>query len=241
MAEKKRLFTLNPARYQEIWQSPWLDLQHEFKTREVLLSQSLLIWKQEESGTPLLTDFENEKTYEIQETVDIDEQPTREVWEQSSDPEQPLTVTDTEAILSFLKTSPQGTDQGFIGVFKRMNLDKLDLERLKRADLSGAGYSFELVHQDLLIVHRMLLEISSAPRESLLTFSNVIAQDLKNHLLPFYENVQKIEYFEARGENPQETHADLLRSISSFCDSVKVSLVPVIAYLSSGKSGTTYG
>ena len=235
MAERNRSFTLNLARYQEIWRAPWLDLQHEFKTREVLLSQSLLIWKQEESGTPLLTDFENEKTYEIHEAVDIDEQPTMEVWEQSSEPEQPVAGTDTAAILEFLRTTPQGTDQGFIDYFKKIDLVELDLERLKRTDLSGAGYSFELVQRDLLIVHRLLLEISSAPRGSLFTFSNVVARDLRTYLPQFYENIQKIESFEARGENPQETHANHLRSISSFCDSVKGSLVPVVTHLSSAK------
>ena len=118
-----------------------------------------------------------------------------------------------------------------------MNLGKLDLERLKRADLSGAGYSFELVHQDLLIVHSMLLEILSAPREQLLTFSNVVAEDLKNHLPRFYKNIQEIEYFDVRGENPQEAHADLLRSISNFCGSVKEPLGRIIAYLSSRRVG----
>ena len=235
MAERDRLFTLNRARYREIWQAPWLELQHEFKTMEVLLSQSLLVWKQEESETLLVTDFENQKTYEIHQAVDIDEQPTMEVWEQVSEPEQPITGTDTDAILEFLRTSPQGTDQGFIDYFKKIDLVKLDLERLKRTDLSGAGYSFELAQRDLLIVHRLLIEISSAPRESLFTFSNVVAQNLKDYLPRFYESIQKIESFDARGENPQETHADHLRTISSSCDSIKGSLVPVVTHLSSAK------
>ena len=239
MAERKRLFRLYPTRFREVWQPPWLNLQHEFKTREVPLSQSLLIWEEElgtpESGIPLLSDFENKKTYAIQEAEDPDGQPTMEVWEQSSETEKPFTAMDTEAFLSFLEPTPQGTDQGFIDLFKRINLGELDLERLKRADLSGAGYSFELVHRDLLIVHSMLLEILSAPREWLLNFSKMVAQDLKNHLPKFYENVQKIEYFEARGENPQEVHADLLRSISNFCDTAKGPLGHIVAYLSSRK------
>ena len=203
----------------------------------MLLSQSLLIWKQEGSEIPLLTDFENEKTYEIHEAVDIDEQPTMEVREQPGEPEQPVAGTDTDAIFEFLRTSPQGTDQGFIDYFRKIDLVKLNLERLKRTDLSGAGYSFELVQRDLLIVHRMLLEISSAPRESLFSLSNVVAQNLKNYLPRFYENIQEIESFNARGENPQETYANHLRSISSSCDSVKASLAPVVAYLSSAKVG----
>ena len=219
MAERKRLFSLDPERFREVLQPPWLNLQQEFKTKGVPLSQSLLIWE-EESEIWLLSDFENNKTYDIEWAKDPDGQPTMEVWEQSIEPGQPVTLTDTEAILSRLQ-SAQGTDQGFIDFLKRLNLDGLDLERLKRSDLSGAGFSFESVHQDLLIVHSMLREILTAPREWLLNISRMVVQDVNNYLPQFYGNVRQIEYFEISGENPRETHANLLQHISNFCGSVK--------------------
>ena len=236
MAERKRLFILYLTRFREVWQpSPWLNLQHEFKTREVSLSQSLLIWGQE-SGAYLLSDFENKKTYEIQGAEDPDGQPTMEVWEQSSEAEQPVTLEGIEVILDHLQRA-QGTDQGFIDFLKRINLDELNLEGLKRSDLSGAGFSFESVHQELLIVHSMLREILTSPRESLLNFSRVVVQDLKNYLPQFYENVQKIENFQISNENPREAYDNLLQNISNSCGNVKEPLGRIIAYLSSRKVG----
>ena len=161
MAERERLFNLNRARFEEtVDQHKWFNLQDEFKTRGVSLSQSLLIWEEESRRTWLLTDLENKKTYDIQLTEDSEQQPTMMVWEQPSEAEQPFALTDTEAILSRLQ-SAQGTDQGFTDFLKRINLDELDLEGLKRSNLSEAGFSFESVHQGLLVVHSMLRENSN--------------------------------------------------------------------------------
>ena len=235
MANKQRLFDLNPSRFQEIWQPPWLNLQHEFKTKKVPLSQSLLIWEEElgtpELGMPLLSDFENKKTYAIQEAEDPDGQPMMEVWEKSSETEQPITL---EAILDLLQRA-QGTDQGFIDLLRKINLDEINLEGLKRSNLSEAGFSFESVHQDLLTVHSMLREILTSPRESLLNFSRVVVHDLKNYLPQFYENAQKIENFQISNENPREAYDNLLRNISNSCGNVKEPLGRIIAYLSSRK------
>ena len=233
MANRQRLFDLNPSRFQELLQPPWLNLQHEFKTKGVSLSQSLLIWR-EESGASLLADFENQKTYDIEGAVDPDEQPTMEVWERSSETEQPVTLEDAELIIDHLK-SAQGTDQGFIDLLKKLNLDEIDIEELKRSDLSGAGYSFESVHPDLLLVYNMLGEILAVPRELLLTFSTVVAQDLKSYLPQFYENIQEIEKFQISNENPRETYTNLLNNISNSCGNMKGSLGRIIAYLSSRK------
>ena len=180
---------------------------------------------------PLLSDFENKKTYAIQEAEDPDGQPMMEVWEKSSETEQPITL---EAILDLLQRA-QGTDQGFIDLLRKINLDEINLERLKRSDLSGAGLSFESVHQDLLTVHSMFREILTSPYEWLLNLSRGQVESLKGYLPEFYENVQKIEDFEISDDNPRETHANLLQSISNFCGSVKESLGSIIAYLSSRK------
>ena len=130
----------------------------------------------------------------------------------------------------------KGTDQGFIDLLKKLNLDELDLEGLKRSDLSGAGFSFERVHPDLLIIHNMLREILTSQREWLLNLSREVVQDfVSQHLPQFYESVRTIEYFEISGENPRERHANLLQKTSNFCASVKEPLGRIITYLSSKK------
>ena len=235
MAEGKRLFNLNLARFEEtVDQHKWFSLQDEFKTRGVSLSQSLLIWEEESRRTWLLTDLENKKTYDIQLAEDLDQQPTMMVWEQSGETEQPFALTDTEAILSRLQPA-QGTDQGFVDLLKRINLDELDLEGLKRSNLSEAGFSFESVHQELLVIHSMLREILTSPREWLLNLERGEVDNLKHRLPEFYENVQTIEDFEIRGENPREAYTNLLQDISNFCDTAKRSLRDIVAYLSSRK------
>ena len=235
MAERERLFNLNPLRFEEtVDQHKWFNLQDEFKTRGVSLSQSLLIWEEESRSAWLLTDLENKKTYDIQLAEDSDQQPTMMVWEQSSEVEQPFALTDTEAILSRLQ-SAQGTDQGFIDFLKRINLDELDLEGLKRSNLSEAGFSFESVHQDLSTVHSMLREILTAPREWLLNISRMVVHSLNRYLPQFYENVRNIENFQISNENPRETHDNLLQNISNSCGSVKEPLGHIVAYLSSRK------
>ena len=239
MAERKILFSLSAETFQIALdlltsrQPNCFNLQNEFKSKGVSLSQSLLAWG-EGSGIWLLTDFENQKTYDIERINGTGGNQTVEVSECSTEAEQPITLTDAETILSRLR-SAQGTTQGFIDFLKALNLDELDLERLKRSNLSEAGFSFEFIYPDLLIVHNMLREILNPSSKWAPNFQRAVAQDVVNHLQEFYENIQKIENFEISGENPRETHADLLRSISSFCDSVKGSLAPVVGYLSSTK------
>ena len=235
MAERERLFNLNHVRFEEtVDQHKWFNLQDEFKTRGVSLSQSLLIWEEESRNTWLLTDLENKKTYDIQLAEDSEQQPTMMVWEQPSEAEQPFALTDTEAILSRLQ-SAQGTGQGFIDLLKRINLDELDLEELKRSNLSEAGFSFESVHQGLLVVHSMLRGILISPYEWLLNLSRGEVDNLKGRLPEFYENVQEIKDFQIRGENPREAYTNLLQDISNFCDSAKYSLRDIVAHLSSRK------
>ena len=239
MAEEKIRFSLNPERFQEFFdQNNWVNLHHELKTKGILLSQSLLIWRGESGYAQTLADFENKKTYDIRGVEEDAANPTVEVSELSDEAKQPVNFTDIKAILFLLQSVYQGTNQGFIDFLKRINLDELDLEELKRSDLSGAGFSFEFVHQDLLTIHSMLREILTTPRESLLNLSRGVAQNvISQHLQQFYENVRKIEDFEISNENPREAYTNLVQGISNFCDSVKESLAPIVAYLSSGKVG----
>ena len=241
MAERQIQFNLDWERFQtalsQLSSSNSFNLQHEFKTKEVSLSQSLLIWEEEAGNTWLLADFENKKTYDIEEVEDTDGSRRVEVSERSSEAEQPITLEGTEVILDHLQRA-QGTDQGFIDLLKRLNLDELDLERLKRSDLSGAGFSFESVYQDLLVVHSMLRETLTSSHEWRLHFPRGTARDVVNQQLQqFYENVREIEDFEISDDNPKQKHDNLLQGISSFCDTAKGSLRDIVGYLSSGKVG----
>ena len=242
MAEGQILFSLDPERFRIAWDSLNLsypnssNLQREFRTKGISLSQSLLTWQGESGNTWLLADFENQKTYDIEVVGDTAENQRVEVSEQSTEAEQPFTLTNTETILLQLQSVYQGTDQGFIDFLKRINLDEIDLERLKRSDLSGAGFSFELVHQDLSIVYSMLREILASSHEWMSNFPRWTARDVvRQHLQQFYENVREIEDFAISDENPKQTHDNLLQGISSFCDTAKGSLRDIVGYLSSGK------
>ena len=176
MAEGQILFSLDSERFRVALNSlsssypNSFSLQQEFKTKRVSLSQSLLIWRGESGQTWLLADFENKKTYDIEEVGDTAENQRTEVSEQSAEAEQPFTLTNTETILLQLQSVYRGTDQGFIDFLKRINLDEIDLEGLKRSDLSGAGFSFESVYQDFLVVHSMLREILASSHEWMPTF-----------------------------------------------------------------------
>ena len=239
MAERQIQFNLDRERFQtalsQLSSSNSFNLQHEFKTKGILLSQSLLIWSGESSRTWLLADFENTKAYDIEEVDDTDGNRTVKVWERSSEEEQPFTLTDTEIILSRLQDA-HGTDQGFIDFLKRLNFDELDLERLKRSDLSGAGFSFEFIHPDLSNVYSMLHEILNAPHEWVMNFPEGVGRNIvRRHLQQFYEKVQQIENFVISGENPRETHDSLLQEISNFCNSAKEPLRGILTYLSSRK------
>ena len=239
MAEEDMRFSLDIESFREtLGRENWFNLQHEFKMKKAPLSQSLLVWREESGNTWLLADFENEKIYDINEVDDAAGNRTVTAQEQSSDVAQPFTLTDTEAILSRLQSVYQGTDQGFIDLLKRVNLDEFDLEGLKRSDLSGAGFGFESVHQDLLIIHSMLREILAPSHEWVSNFPRGIARDVvRQDLQQFYENVREIEDFAISDENPKQTHDQLLQNISDFCNSAKESLRHIVAYLSSRKVG----
>ena len=157
-----------------------------------------------------------------------------EVWEGGSKEEQLVTSKDTDDILSHLQTA-QGTDRGFIDLITKLNLDELDLERLKRSDLSGAGFSFEFLQENLLIVHGMFQDVLTSSRESLLNLSRGQLNTVNQHLQQFYEHVRQIGDFGISDENPREVYAKLLQRILQFCESAKQPLGEIIAYLSSRK------
>lgn len=234
MAERKMLFILDTAKFRQIWdRNDWVNLQQEFKTKNIPLSDNLLKWEIEYKL--YLADFENTKTYDIDEKVGDDtENPIAEVWERGSEEEQPVTSRDTKDILSHLQAA-QGTDRGFIDLMTRLDMEEIDLERLKRSDLSGAGFSFEFLHENLLIVHGMFHEILNSSSESLLILSQGQLITVNQNLQTFYEHIRQIEGFEISGENPREAHTNLLQEISNYNDSVKQTLGDITAFLSSRK------
>ncbi|MDE0014703.1 MAG: hypothetical protein OXU51_00845 [Candidatus Poribacteria bacterium] len=248
MQERHTLFTLDQQRFHNILsEENWFKLQHEFKTKKNPLSQSLLIWDEEPGKTWLLADFGNQKTYHIQNgqaeeenlITDAESNPVTHVSELSDLDNQPVTLKDTETILSRLQQDPQtgqepkGTHRGFIDLLKKLDLDEIDLEELKRSNLSGSGLSFESVHPDLLVVYEMFREILTFPREDLVNSAHAEVQNVRHYLPQFYEIAQKIRDFDINVEKPSETHANLLQEISDFCGSVKGPLSQTISYLKS--------
>ena len=234
MAERKKLFSSNLERFRKIWDNNvWFNLQHEFKTANIPLSNSLLKWQDE--NIPYLADFENTKTYEIHARVGEDpENSIAEVWERGSEEEQPVTSKDIEYILSHLQIA-QGTNRGFIDLLTRLDLDQIDLDKLERAELSGAGFSFQPVQEDLLTIYRRLREILAARREWLLNLSSEDISAVNQHLQQFYVNVREIEGFSPSVENPTETHATLLQEILQRCNEAKKPLGDITTFLSSRK------
>ena len=236
MAEDGKLFYMGTERFGEILDSPDFILQNDFKSSGILLSRSLLMWENGSESWSLV-DFGNKKTYQIRWTeVGPDAERAIEVRQEPSEVDPADTVEDTDEILSHLP-SAQGTDEGFIDFLRQFNFSELDLERLKRTDLLGAGFSFESVHQDLLTVHSMLEEILTSPREWLLQLPQGTGENLSKHLQEFYENVREIESFQINSGNSIEMYDSFVQSISNFCGSVKEPLGRIIAYLSSRKMG----
>ena len=200
MAEGQLSFTLEYEKFVEIVnQENWFNLQHEFRIAGGSLSHSFLIWQEESGNTWLLVDFETTKTYgiETKKAAATDSQATVEILEQSSQEEQLISLKDPKSIFSHLQQAPKGTHEGLIDFVTRIDLGTVDLERLKRTDLSGAGFSFEFVHHDLSTIHKMLHEILTSPRESLLDLSRNDFQQFTNYLGEFYKNIEQIGNFEA--------------------------------------------
>ena len=233
MAERKMLFNLDLPRFRQVWdRNDWSNLQKEFKTKKILLSNSLLTWQ--DAAIWYLADFENTKTYDIEMVGDATENPMVEIWERGDEDEQLVTSNDPETILSRLQ-SVKATNLGYIDLLRRLNLAEINFQELNRSDLSGAGFSFEFPHPNLLMVHGMCQDILTSSRESLLNLSwnelDIISQNLRQ----FYATVEEIENFDISDENPREAHAQLLERISQFCDSAKESLRNILAFLSSRK------
>ena len=231
--ESKMLFILDGTRPNEFFANDLFRLQHEFRERGESLSQSLLFWEEKPNRIWQLTDFQNEKTYELRLRDTI--QPPLQVWSPSTMGERLLTSTSMSTIRSHMESS-NWTHEGGVDLLKRLSLEESDLESLKRTDLSS-GFGFERVHPDLLVVYEMFRGIPVSPREQLLSLPRQKIRDLATLLRKFSEWTRKITDFQARGQNAPAEHAKLLHEISDFCDRAKAALGPTITYLKAQQGG----
>ena len=238
--ESTFLFELDMSNFQNILgQENWLKLQQEFEMQQNPLSQSYLIWTERSGKQWLLADFGREKIYYIDSPTGTREQPIVDVSEL---PDFDDKLKDDQTIRKLLgdpqtRTEPRGTLSGFIALMMKLDLDEVDLEGLKRSDLSGSRLDFGSVHQGLVVMHGFFREILTSISTDRTFLSDTTVQTVRSDLLRFYEIEAEIKGFNVSGENPTERHADSLQKISTFCRDARSGLEPIIAYARSTQIG----
>ena len=238
--ESTFLFELDLSNFQNILgQKNWIKLQQEFEMQQNPLSQSYLIWTERSVKQWLLADFGKEKIYYIDLPTGTREQPIVDVSEL---PDFDDKLKDDQTIRKLLGdpqagTEPQGTLSGFIALMMKLDLDEVDLEGLKRSDLSGSRLDFGSVHQDLGIIHGFFREILTSISTDRTFLSDTTVQTVRSDLLRFYEIEAEIKVFSVSGENPTGKHAELLQKISNFYSEARSVLDPIIAYVRSAQIG----
>ena len=247
---RENLFNLDLSIFQSILDArAWVKLQQEFETQQTSLSQSYLIWTDGSGQQWMLADFGNKKTYYINSLSDsetrtlITNEEGNPIAKVSELPDLNERLKDAQTIHELLmdpqtEKMPQGTPLGFIALIMKLDLGKVDLEGLKRADLSGSSLDFESVHQDLIAVHGMFREIlTSSSTTSHTTLSDAAVQTVSRYLPQFYKIEGEIKDFNVRVEKPTEKHAELLQKISNFYRDARSALDPIIAYVRSTQMG----
>ena len=244
--EVEILFSLDLRKFRQILsKGTWFKLQQEFETQHNPLSQSYLIWTYGSDQQWILADFGNKKTYYIDSpsetgtTTNEEQQPLANVLEL---PDLNEKLKDAQSICKLLRDpqteqAPQGTRLGFSDLIMKLDLGEVDLEELKRSDLSGSRLDFGSVHQDLVDVHGIFREILNSSDTSHTTLSNDAVQTVTSYLPQFYEIEGEIKDFDVRVENPTEKHAELLQKISDFYREARSVLDPIIAYVRSTQIG----
>ena len=248
--ERDILFSLDLSEFQNILSGEtWFKLQQEFEAQQNSLSQSYLIWTKPSAKQWMLSDFGNKKTYYINSLSNsetgtaITNEEGHSLANVSELPDLNEKLKDAQTICKLLRDDPQarqapkGTPQGFIDLIMKLDLDKVDLEGLKRSDLSGSRLDFGSVHQDLVAVHGIFREILTSIDISLATLSSDAVQTVRSYLPQFYEIEGEIKDFEVSGENPTERHTELLQKISIFYSNVRSSLDPIVTYVRSTQIG----
>lgn len=230
MAEGQLLFILDYDRFDKIRQEDNLfGLRGEFDTKNAPLSLSLLI--SPEAGAKiswLLADFGNKKTYKVKK----ENETTVEILEGIDIKQRTDILTDAGIMLPRLQEGV-GTHIGFIDALRMLDFNIVDLENLKRSDLSHRKLSFESVYPDLEVAYEMLREILTSSRESLISLPSTNIRQLKDYILQFYDMTGKIMGFAIDAADTREQHTNLLQEIHQFCENVKQSLLQTGSYLSS--------
>lgn len=221
---RKMIFTLGLELFNKIREQPnLLDLHHEFEMRGHSLSRSLLIW--EKMGSPSswsLSDIGNEKFYHIIKRSDTEMEVLEEDWDAVE-----LRIPPRDYNL-------HGTYEGIIDWLKSAGLSIIDLEKLKRTDLSERKLDFEIVYSDLLAVYELLQGILTSSRVAFLNLSNDDVQKIRTSLEQFWMIIDTINRVGL--STSRDDHKKILQQILQFCDEVKQQLGPIIASLRSKKS-----
>ena len=231
MTEGQSLFTLDYERFNQIrGENNLFELRKEFNRGSDLLSQSLLISQETSDSYWLLVDFENQRTYDIRKEDDT----TVEVYYGVDIGKRTDILSGAGTIVPRLRDAI-GTHKGLIDTLNRLNFNTVDLDNLKRTDLSTRKLSFEAVYSDLEVAYKMLEEILTAPRAALISLPEHDIQQLKEYVLQFYEMTQKIVGFGVgeREKNIREQYVNLSQEIHQFCEDIKQSLLQIASYLSS--------
>ena len=237
----KTLFYLHPNNFQPILgRKSWVKLQQTFETQQHWLSQSFLIWTEPSGELWMLADFGNKKTYRIESVYFADS----DRIEVSELPDLNHRLQDPQTVCKLLlrdsqtgRSEPQGTLKGFIALIMKLDLGEVDLDRLKRSDLSGSELDFESVHQEIVKLHGLFDEILTASSVNDIPLSEATVKAVSGYLPRFYEKKERIENFNVAGENPKEKHTDLLQEITELYHEVKATLDPIIAYVKSTQIG----
>ena len=241
--ERETLFSLDQSKFQNILsEESWIKLQQEFETQHNALSPSYLIWTERSGQQWMLTDFGKDKTYYIDSLSDvgteiIDEGDTL-LADVSELPGLNKQLSNPQTICKLLrdpqtKQEPQGTLSGFITLMMKLDLEKINLDELKRSDLSGSKLDFHSFHQGLVVIHGFFREILTSSGVNDINLSDAAVQTVRQYLPQFYEIADEIEGFNVMGENPTKRHEEISKKIFQYCRDARSALDPIIAYLRS--------
>ena len=229
MAEGRFLFNLDYTQFNEFRsQNNLSKLQQEFDERSVTLSRSLLIFEETTGNYWLLVDFENGKAYSIRKENDtmvgISEAPNMEKYFNLRDGPGPILKRIQNGI---------GTQAGIIDALRRLYFAEFDIEYYSRSDLSDQKLSLESVYPEFRDVYEMLRDILNSSRESLIGLSYNDVEQIKSHVIQFYDLTIEIGNFDVESENIRKDRNTVAEKISQFRDTLKQVLLQASAYLSS--------
>ena len=208
-------WNLDLESFNEIMEQPnLLDLRAEFEMRGNSLSRSLLIWKKEGMvNNWSLSDVGNEKFYHIV---------TR------SDTETEIEVSEEDWDSVALRIPPRyyntyGTYEGLIDWLKYVGLDIVDLDQLKRTDLSERKLDFEIVYDDLSAAYELLRGILMSSRDALLGLSNDDVEKIRTSLDQFWETIDTITSVSL--STSKDRYKEILQQIFRFCNRHYIGLI----------------